>query len=75
MSIKEVDYHWENCADWEWTETDGGRRMHVRNRGFVTAKDKGYAIRWNAPAEQWDADLAIFNVIADGFRPVRDGRV
>ncbi|GAB2926598.1 serine/threonine-protein kinase [Micromonospora polyrhachis] len=75
VSIKEVDYHWENCADWEWTETDGGRRMHVRNRGFVTAKDKGYAIRWNAPAEQWDADLAIFNVIADGFRPVRDGRV
>ncbi|GAB3143678.1 hypothetical protein GCM10027290_20400 [Micromonospora sonneratiae] len=71
VTIQEVDYHWAGTADWEWIHTESGRQMHVRNRGFSTAKDKGYAIRWNAPVEQWEADLAIFNIIADGFRPVR----
>ena len=46
-------------------------RMHVRNRGFVTSSKKGYAIRWDTLASEWDENLVNFDVIADGFRPVR----
>jgi hypothetical protein len=69
--IQGVDY-WREAADWEWLFTQDGTRMHVRNRGFVTARDKGYAIRWDTPAKDWDANLKNFDIIAAGFRPVRD---
>jgi len=71
VTIKRVDY-FDIAADWEWIYTDDGVRMHVRNRGFVTAKDKAYAIRWDAPADEWEESLADFQIIANGFRPVRD---
>ena len=29
------------ARDWEWLETRDGQRIHVRNRGFVTAKQPG----------------------------------
>jgi hypothetical protein len=70
IKIVAVDY-WDYAADWEWTYTDGGPR-HTVNRGFVTAKDKGYAIRWETSAADWNKNLSTFQVIADGFRPVRD---
>ena len=70
VTIRAVDY-WLKAADWEWLHTVDGVRMHVRNRGFVTAKDKAYAIRWDAPADQWEESLAMFEIIADGFRPAR----
>ncbi|MFY1675228.1 protein kinase domain-containing protein [Plantactinospora sp. WMMB334] len=69
--IHAVDY-WDKCADWEWLETVNGIRMHVRNRGFVTAPDKAYAIRWDAPTDEWEENLPNFEIVADGFRPVRD---
>ena len=71
VTIRSVDY-FDTAADWEWIYTDNGVRMHVRNRGFVTAKDKAYAIRWDTPADEWDENLANFQIIADGFRPARD---
>ncbi|MBO4206502.1 serine/threonine-protein kinase [Micromonospora echinofusca] len=70
VTIREIDY-WDEAADWEWTQTSNGRTIHVRNRGFVTAPDKGYAIRWDTPADVWDENEAVFKIIADGFRPVR----
>lgn len=69
VKIEAIDY-WDIAADWEWTYSDGGARRTV-NRGFVTARDKAYAIRWDTPAEDWDKNLENLQIIADGFRPVR----
>ncbi|HEY0698881.1 MAG TPA: protein kinase [Micromonospora sp.] len=71
VTIQKVDY-FDNAADWEWTYLKNGVRLHVRNRGFVTAKDKAYGMYWSVPAATWDQDLAMFKIIADGFVPVRN---
>ncbi|SCL53114.1 serine/threonine-protein kinase [Micromonospora peucetia] len=70
LSIERCDY-WKTCADWEWLETRDGTRIHVRNRGFVTAKNRGYALRWEVAEKDWQANLANFDRIAKGFVPDR----
>ncbi|MGW3618209.1 protein kinase domain-containing protein [Micromonospora arida] len=62
---------WKTCADWEWLETRDGQRIHVRNRGFVTAKNRGYALRWEIAQKDWQANLPNFDRIAKGFVPDR----
>ncbi|MET8091887.1 protein kinase [Micromonospora sp. NPDC005220] len=62
---------WKTCADWEWLETRDGTRIHVRNRGFVTAKNRGYALRWEIAEKDWQAKLPDFDRIAKGFVPDR----
>ncbi|SDY00875.1 Serine/threonine protein kinase [Micromonospora pattaloongensis] len=69
--IRAVDYG-VKAADWEWLHTgDNGTRMHVRNRGFIAAKDKAYALYWETPESTWRQSLADYDVIARGFKPVR----
>ncbi len=69
--IHAVDY-WKTCADWEWLQNEGSVRVHVRNRGFVTAHDQAYALRWDTRAEDWGRYLSDFdNIIAKGFVPAR----
>ncbi|MFI7647259.1 protein kinase [Micromonospora sp. NPDC049460] len=70
LSIESCDY-WKTCADWEWLETRDGTRIHVRNRGFVTAKNRGYALRWEVAEKDWQANLPNFDRIASGFVPDR----
>ncbi|MEH1097598.1 serine/threonine-protein kinase [Micromonospora sp. CPCC 205561] len=70
LDIKRCDY-WKTCADWEWLETRDGTRIHVRNRGFVTARNRGYALRWEVAAKDWQANLPNFDRIAKGFVPDR----
>ncbi|MFF3856843.1 protein kinase [Micromonospora sp. NPDC002575] len=70
LSIKRCDYY-KTCADWEWLETRDNTRIHVRNRGFVTAKNRGYAFRWEVADKDWQARLADFDRIAEGFEPDR----
>ncbi|WP_434090079.1 protein kinase domain-containing protein [Micromonospora carbonacea] len=70
LSIKRCDYY-KTCADWEWLETRDNTRIHVRNRGFVTAKNRGYAFRWEVANKDWQARLADFDRIAEGFEPDR----
>ncbi|MDH6465008.1 serine/threonine protein kinase [Micromonospora sp. A200] len=72
LSIKRCDWH-RTCADWEWLETRDNTRIHVRNRGFVTASNRGYAIRWEVADKDWQAQLANFDVIVKGFKPDRQG--
>ncbi|WP_433129457.1 protein kinase domain-containing protein [Micromonospora sp. CA-240977] len=62
---------WKTCADWEWLETRDGTRIHVRNRGFVTASNRGYAMRWEIAERDWQAKLPDFDRIAKGFVPDR----
>ncbi|MEU1842046.1 serine/threonine-protein kinase [Micromonospora sediminicola] len=64
--------YYRTCADWDWLETrDNGTRFHVRNRGVATASNRGYALRWEVPAKDWEANLAAFDVITKGFKPDR----
>ncbi|SCL18725.1 serine/threonine-protein kinase [Micromonospora inyonensis] len=70
LSIERCDY-WKTCADWEWLETRDGTRIHVRNRGFVTASNRGYALRWEVAASEWEQNLDEFDLIAKGFKPDR----
>ncbi|MGC4745740.1 protein kinase domain-containing protein [Micromonospora sp. DT201] len=62
---------WKTCSDWEWLETRDGQRIHVRNRGFVTASNRGYALRWEIADKDWQANLPNFDRIAKGFVPDR----
>ncbi|SCE80225.1 Serine/threonine protein kinase [Micromonospora coriariae] len=70
LSIKPCDF-WKTCGDWEWLETRDGTRIHVRNRGFVTATNRGYALRWEIAEKDWQANLPNFDRIAKGFVPDR----
>ncbi|MGC4852038.1 protein kinase domain-containing protein [Micromonospora sp. DT4] len=70
LSIKPCDF-WKTCGDWEWLETRDGQRIHVRNRGFVTASNRGYALRWEIADKDWQANLPNFDRIAKGFEPDR----
>ncbi|MEU4367945.1 serine/threonine-protein kinase [Micromonospora chersina] len=71
VSIKPCDWY-RTCADWDWLETrDSGTRFHVRNRGVATASNRGYALRWEVPANAWDANLANWETIIKGFQPDR----
>ncbi|MFJ6165157.1 protein kinase [Micromonospora orduensis] len=70
IGIKRCTF-WKTCADWEWLETRDGTRIHVRNRGFVTASNRGYAMRWEVAEKDWQANLPNFDRIAKGFVPDR----
>lgn len=70
LDIVRCDF-WKTCADWEWLETRDGQRIHVRNRGFVTASNRGYALRWEIAQKDWQANLPNFDRIAKGFVPDR----
>ncbi|CCH16019.1 serine/threonine-protein kinase [Micromonospora lupini] len=69
-SIKACDWY-RTCADWEWLETRDNTRIHVRNRGFVTATNRGFAIRWEIAEKDWQANLANFDQVVKGFVPDR----
>ncbi|ATO15030.1 protein kinase [Micromonospora sp. WMMA2032] len=72
VGITRCDPYFRTCADWDWLETrDGGTRFHVRNRGVATASNRGYALRWEVPAKDWEANLAAFDIITKGFVPDR----
>ncbi|MFC0508009.1 serine/threonine-protein kinase [Micromonospora costi] len=70
IGIERCDF-WKTCADWEWLETRDNTRIHVRNRGFVTAHNRGYAMRWEVAEKDWAARLPDFERIAKGFVPDR----
>jgi hypothetical protein len=71
IQIREVSGFWKTCADWDWRETRDGTRIRVRNRGFVTASNRGFAIRWEVADKDWDENLQYFDLIAREFVPDR----
>jgi hypothetical protein len=66
IDIASVDYNGWPAADWEFTF---GENTHVLNRGFVPSEDKGYALYFSAPEDQWADSLSIFQTAADTFQP------
>ena len=72
VGITKCDGYYRTCADWDWLETrNGDTRFHVRNRGVATAGNRGFALRWEVPAKDWDANLANWEIITKGFVPDR----
>ncbi|MFG1712270.1 protein kinase [Micromonospora sp. NPDC049203] len=72
VDITKCDPYFRTCADWDWLETrNGDTRFHVRNRGVATASNRGFALRWEVPAKDWDANLANWEIITKGFVPDR----
>lgn len=71
VDISAVDYRGWPAADWEFTFVPDEATVHVRNRGFVTGPDRGYALYLSAPDSRWDAPQTqqVFQVAADTFRP------
>ena len=68
VSIESVDYRGWPAADWEFTF---GERTHVRNRGFVTDPNHGYALYLSSTEDQWAASQQVFRTAADTFTPAR----
>ena len=62
---------YRTCADWDWLETRDNTRIHVRNRGFVTATNRGYGLRWEVAEKDWNANLDNFALITSRFVPDR----
>ncbi len=74
VSIESVDYRGWPAADWEFTFVENGATIHVRNRGFVTDDQHGYALYYSTPDSQWSSDQTqqVFQVAADSFQPATD---
>ncbi|MET7749823.1 protein kinase [Micromonospora sp. NPDC005367] len=71
LGIRTIDCRWRTCADWDWLETRDGTRIHVRNRGFVTAHNRGFALRWEVAQKDWNGSLPDFEMIFREFVPDR----
>jgi hypothetical protein len=71
VRLEAVSY-WDSAADWEFTYTSGsGTRLHVLNRGFVTAPDQAYSIYWSTPDAKWESWRDELQIVLDGFVPAR----
>ena len=68
ISIETVDYNGWEAADWEFTFGDGGT-THVRNRGFVTDPEHGYAIYLSTPGGRLDGSQDVWQTAVDTFQP------
>jgi serine/threonine protein kinase len=68
ISIESVDYRGWKAADWEFTFGSTGT-IHVRNRGFVTDPNHGYAIYLSTPDSDWAGSQQVFQVATDSFTP------
>jgi serine/threonine protein kinase len=70
IRLEAVDY-FDKAADWEFTYVRDGVRLHVNNRGFITAPDQAYGMWWSTPDSQWQSSLRDRQLIEQTFRPRR----
>ena len=61
-----------DTADWEFTYDGRSGRIHVNNRGFITAPDQAYGMWWSTPDSRWDRYLPDLRLIQRTFVPVDD---
>ncbi|WP_327022752.1 protein kinase domain-containing protein [Micromonospora sp. NBC_01739] len=71
IDIWSFDCKWRTCGDWDWYQTRNGVELRVRNRGFVTASNRGFALRWEVPDSEWEAQLPNFETAFREFVPDR----
>jgi serine/threonine protein kinase len=61
----------DDSADWEFTYSGDGGRVHILNRGFV-ANGHGYAILLRAPEAAWDKVFQEMQPVYAHFKPADD---
>ncbi|MFV2101677.1 protein kinase domain-containing protein [Micromonospora sp. LOL_024] len=71
IGISPLDCKWRTCADWDWLEDRDNTRIRVRNRAFVPASNRGFALRWEVANKDWAANLDNFEMIFREFVPDR----
>jgi len=57
-----------DAAIWEFTYTSQGRTIH-QFEFDVVRNGHGYGLRWRAPQEQWDGQLALIRQVIATLRP------
>ena len=68
IRLEEVDYFLK-AADWEFTYDGRSGRVHVNNRGFITAPDQAYGMWWSTPDDRWEEFRPDLERIQRSFRP------
>ncbi|MGE9692645.1 serine/threonine-protein kinase [Streptomyces sp. NRRL F-5630] len=71
VSIKRVDYRGWETADWEFTYTDDGTRMHSIDRGTVVNSHRGYGLMFTTKDSDWDGKRAreTWQTFTETFKP------
>ncbi|WP_214327808.1 serine/threonine-protein kinase [Nonomuraea sediminis] len=70
LGITPVRYLGMQAADWEFTRRNStGTLIHVLNRGFRTGDGRTYAVYWETPDSDWDANQHYFDTFTETFRP------
>ncbi|EFG65189.1 serine/threonine protein kinase [Streptomyces sp. SPB074] len=71
LAIKRVDYRGWETADWEFTYTDGGTRMHSVDRGTVVNSHRGYGLMFTAKDADWDSTSVrdTWQTFTETFKP------
>ena len=69
VRLVKVDYFLA-AADWEYTYASNGTRLHVLDRGFITAPNHAYAIFWLTTDTLWASSTDLFTTFARTFQPV-----
>ncbi|MDR7275034.1 serine/threonine-protein kinase [Catenuloplanes atrovinosus] len=68
VKIVAVDY-FQKAADWEWLYNESYGRVHVNNRGVITAPDQAYGIYWQTNEADWAASQSDLQLIYESFVP------
>jgi hypothetical protein len=70
VRLEAVDYFLK-AADWEFTYDGRSGRIHVNNRGFITAPDQAYGMWWSTPDSRWEEYRGDLELIQRSFRPAQ----
>jgi serine/threonine protein kinase len=68
IRLEEVAY-FDKAADWEFSYLVDGGRVHVLNRGFITAPNRAYGMWWSTPDDQWERSLTDLELVQRTFTP------
>ncbi|MGI5270820.1 protein kinase domain-containing protein [Nonomuraea sp. CA-218870] len=71
IAIRSLVYQGRPAADWEFTRTRDGGRIHVINRGFTAAGGRPFALYWETRGARWERDRRFFETFARTFRVTR----
>ncbi|CCK32654.1 serine/threonine protein kinase [Streptomyces davaonensis JCM 4913] len=69
--IRATTYRGQEAAEMEWLANDGGTRVRTLGRGYLIGDNRGYSLRWTAPAADWD-DAANREALATALRTFKE---
>ncbi len=69
--IRPTTYRGQEAAEMEWLMNADGTRVRTLGRGFLIGDNRGYSLRWTAPAADWN-DAANREALATALRTFRE---